>query len=37
MYIEPQVTKITQEILPAIQMWAQDNGTVIDMCDQELE
>ena len=33
----PQVKKIIQEILPAIQTWAQDNGTVIDMCDQELE
>ena len=33
----PQVKKFIQEILPAIQTWAQDNGTVIDTCDQELE
>ena len=32
----PQVQKFIQEIIPAIQTWAQHNGTVIDMCDQEL-
>ena len=29
--------KFIQEIIPAIETWAQHNGTVIDMCDQELE
>ena len=33
----PQVKKFIQEIIPEIQTWDQDNGTVIDMCDQELE
>ena len=33
----PQVQKFIQEILPAIQTWAQHNGTVVVMCDQELE
>ena len=32
-----QVKKNIQEILPAIQTWAQDSGTVIDKCDQKLE
>ena len=29
--------KFIQEIIPAIQTWAQHNGTVIDISDQELE
>ena len=33
----PQVKKFIQEVLPAIQTWAQDNGRVIDMCHQKLE
>ena len=33
----PQVQKFVLEILPAIQTWTKDNGTVIDICDQELE
>ena len=33
----PQVQRFIQEILPAIQTWAQHIRTVIDMCDQELE
>ena len=29
--------KFIQQILPAIQTWAQNNGTDLDMCAQELE
>ena len=32
-----QVQKFILEILPAIQTWTKDNGTVIDICDEELE